>query len=295
MTELAIRQESAVELHAPAAPTANIARLSDWAAEARAAAQLAASLCKTSFVPDHFRDKPEETTAAILTGHELGLSPMAALRAIYVFKGTPGIYAKTMVAVLLSQGHEVWVESQSDDSVTVCGRRKGTTHVNRCTWDRARVVKAKLTNNAKYQENPQQMLYARAASEACRETAPDALLGMPYAVEEIEDFDDRPIRAEVVSVPRVTAAEILGTDPAPVVEPPIESGPPVEWLSEAQMKKLHIELNEHGMADRDKGLAFISLTLGRDVDTTKMLTKQDAMVVIDKLMGMPRPAKDAES
>jgi len=51
---------------------------------------------------------------------------------------------------------------------------------------------------------------------------------------------------------------------------------------------LHALLNEHGMGERDKGLDFISLTLMRDVDTTKTLSKADASVVIDRLMAMPK-------
>ncbi len=291
MTELAIRTEpTALEQYQGTA----VASLATWALEAQAAHTLAEQLCETSFVPKHFFKKPLETAAAILTGHELGLSPMAAVRAIFVFNGTPGMYAKAMVAVLQSKGHNVWIVEQSDDKVIVRGQRKGSPHVYETTWDRARVVKAKLTGNAKYQESPQQMMVARGQAEISRQVAPDALFGIPYAIEEIEDFDDRPIRAEVVTAPRVTIAELTASPAASEPEPDTEAAPPVEWLSEAQMKKLHIELNEHGMADRAKGLAFISLTLGRDVDTTKMLTKQDAMVVIDKLMSMPRPPKDAE-
>lgn len=191
------------------APTATIASLAHWAAEARAAHALATSLCATSFVPKHFRDKPAEATAAILTGHELGLSPLASLRAIFVFNGVPGMYAKAMVGVVQSQGHEVWIEEQSDERVIVCGRRKDSEHVYRTVWDRDRVVKAKLTGNAKYQETPQQMMTARGQAEICRQVAPDALYGIPYAVEELREMrsDDADVPAEDG---RVTTAEIMG-------------------------------------------------------------------------------------
>lgn len=204
-----------------------------WAQAADAAHQVAQRLVVTSFVPDHFRGKPAEAAAAILTGAELGLKPMAALRAIFVIKGTPGMYAKAMVAVVQSRGHEVWAEEQSDERVVMCGKRKGSANVVKTTWDRARVVKAKLTANAKYQDNPQQMMVARGQAEICRQIASDALHGVPYAVEELEDFE--PIRAEVVQPKPVTAAEILGTMPAAEaspagVEPPGER----DWPEAAQ-------------------------------------------------------------
>lgn len=227
MSEIAVRNEPTAEVQL--APTAAIASLAHWAGEARAAHTLALSLCKTSFVPKHFINKPEEAAAAILTGHELGLSPMASLRAIFIIGGTPGMYAKVMVAVVQAQGHDVWVEEQSDERVVVCGQRKGSTHVARTVWDRARVVKAKLTSNAKYAETPQQMMTARGQAEICRQIAPDALHGIPYSVEELRTMS--PAEAlensgsDAPAYEPVTSAELLGevVEAAPA-EAPVYAG-----------------------------------------------------------------------
>jgi hypothetical protein len=214
MTELATREPNprAVET---TTRSATLSTLADWAEEVRAAGTIAEGLCRTSFVPKHFQGKPAETAAAILTGFELGLSPMAAVRSIFIIGGTPGMYAKAMVAVVQAQGHEVWAEEQSDERVVVCGRRKGSATVVSTVWDRARVTKAKLTGNAKYQESPQQMMVARGQAEICRQIASDALHGIPYAVEEL---DDMPPVVATATVGRVTAAEILGTE-VPEPEP----------------------------------------------------------------------------
>lgn len=213
MTEIAIREDQPAAVEpAPVqlAPTSTIASLATWAGEARAAHTLATSLVSTSFVPAHFRGKPAEATAAILTGHELGLSPMASLRAIFVISGTPGMYAKAMVAVVMSQGHEVWVEEQTDERVVVCGRRKGSEHIARTVWDTARVNKAKLRTNSKYTDSPQQMMTARGQAEICRQIAPDALHGIPYAVEELRDMRSDDADTPAVEDGRITSAEILG-------------------------------------------------------------------------------------
>jgi hypothetical protein len=211
-TAVAVREDetpTAVAVtHTPAMPVM-VASLGQWVAEATAAHTLARALVKTSFVPRHFRDKPEEAAAAILTGFELGMSPLASLRAIFLIGGTPGMYAKSMVAVAQSRGHKVWVEEQSDDRVVVCGSRKDDPeHVFRTVWDRARVVKAKLTGNSKYQENPQQMMTARGQAEISRQVAADALHGIPYSVEELEDFTPEE-RAAIPATAPVTVAEIL--------------------------------------------------------------------------------------
>lgn len=282
MNDVAIRTDNASAVALPMTPT--IASLVDWAAELQAAGSLAETICKTSFVPEHFRGKPAETAAAILTGHELGLSPMASVRSIFVIKGTPGMYAKAMVAVVQAAGHQVWADEQSDDRVVMCGRRKGTSEVVRTTWDRARVEKAKLTSNAKYQENPQQMMVARGQAEICRQIAADALHGVPFAAEELEDM--APIRASA-HVSR--AAEVLGVQqPDDDEEPSTEDG--VVMMTGPQSRKLFALLKEKGYSDRDLALMFIAGVIGREISSRNELTKQDAMDVIDALEQEETPA-----
>ncbi len=278
MNELAVRADNAAALAIPASPT--MASLVEWAAEASAAHGLAQSLCKTSFVPEHFRNKPDETAAAILTGFELGLSPMAAVRAIFVIKGTPGMYAKAMVAIVQGQGHEVWADEQSDDRVVVCGRRKGSDRVVSTTWDRKRVEKAKLTSNAKYQESPQQMMVARGQAEICRQIAADVLFGIPYAVEELDDFTPAAVSAPAA---RVTTAEILGSARPTEEEAVTVNDDGVVMMTNPQQRKLFALLKEKGYADKDLALVFIAGQIGREIESRNELTKQDAIVVIDAL------------
>lgn len=228
MTEVAVRDDNTGDVERPGTP-AGIARLADWATEARAAHTLAVSLCKTSFAPVHFRGKPEETTAAILTGHDLGMSPMAALRSIYVIQGTPSMYAHAMRAVVQARGHSIWEEEVSPTRVVVRGHRQGEPDkVRESVWTMERARTAGLLSNAHYSKNPSNMLTARATAEVCRLIAADALLGIPYAVEELQTEPGR-IRATVEPSPRVTAAEILGApEPAPVVDELPADAAPVE-------------------------------------------------------------------
>src|SRR3954468_3900343 len=89
-----------------------------WADAASAAHRLAAPLVTTDFVPAHFRPKGNSdealkqaqasATAAVLFGAEAGLSPLQALQGIYVIGGKPAMYARTLLAVTLAQGHDVW-------------------------------------------------------------------------------------------------------------------------------------------------------------------------------------------
>jgi hypothetical protein len=186
MTEIATTQSTnGTEPAAHIALPSTASMIQNAAQDLTAAHYLAKALCNTSFAPTHFRGKPEEGAAAIMYGDTIGLDPLAALQNIFMISGKPGLYARTMVAIVLSKGHEVWTEEDTPQKVTVCGRRKGTDKIERSEWTIERARVAGYTNNAKYKTDPQAMLYARAAGDVARKVAPDALLGMAYNVEEL--------------------------------------------------------------------------------------------------------------
>ena len=161
--------------------------LAAWAGAMGDAMTLAKGLAGTAFVPSHFQGKPADTAVAIMKGAALGLDPVAALEAIYVISGKPALYARSMVALVLARGHEVWTEEADATKVTVKGRRHGSSHVEESTWDVARVKAAGLDRNRQYAAHPEAMLYARAAADVCRRVAPDVLAGLSYGVEELQE------------------------------------------------------------------------------------------------------------
>lgn len=161
--------------------------LAAWAGAMGDAMTLAKGLAGTAFVPSHFQGKPADTAVAIMKGAALGLDPVAALESIYVISGKPALYARSMVALVLARGHEVWTEEADATRVTVKGRRHGSSHVEESTWDVARVKAAGLDRNRQYAAHPEAMLYARAAADTCRRIAPDVLAGLSYGVEELQE------------------------------------------------------------------------------------------------------------
>jgi hypothetical protein len=229
MSELAIRDETPLELGG----------LVQWAEEARAAASIAHSLAKTPFVPNSLRSTDRDhgyditvanITAAILTGRELNLQPMASLRSIDVIQGTPAMRALLMRALVQSAGHDVWTEKESASEVVVCGRRHGSDKTEKSTWTIGRAQQLGLTGKDNWKKQPQAMLVARATAEVCRRVAADVLLGLPYAVEEL-DGDT----AEVAEPPkRRTARRQPPPEPVPVEEPALDepAGPASEAVFE---------------------------------------------------------------
>jgi|GEM_PF-1613663 len=188
MTIQPMTQSGPVEMAGgnPLGTSAGTIQLAEWAAELGAAHQLGTALCKTAFVPKDFMGKPEAAAAAILAGKSLGLDPMNALSNIFVVHGRPALYARTMTALVMAQGHEVIRTEASPERVTVSARRKGQQQWQDFVWTIGRAKTAGYTSNSKYQSDPIAMLTAKAQAEACRTIAPDVLAGMPYSAEEME-------------------------------------------------------------------------------------------------------------
>jgi len=270
-----------VELHRP--------DLNEWAANLAAAHTIGSALCTTSFAPAHFRGKPDEAAAAILYGSEVGFTPTQALQNLYVIGGKPALYARPMVAIVQAAGHEVWTEDKTDELVTVAGRRRGTPHIIRETWTLARAQRAGYTNNKKYQTDPQAMLYARAASDVCRQIAADALAGMAYSVEELQLEHVEATAARPRGLDAVRAAAGAGTgEPETVVatveaERPgdVDGGDPISDRTRRKMFALLAKVDPN--ADDDTQRKGMSLVLGREITSRADLTEEDAHAVIAAL------------
>ena len=297
--EIALREVNSPAEITTTGPDPTGGRLVAWAEGLAAAHRIGSALCQTAFAPKHFAGKPEEAAAAILFGDEVGLSPTQALRSIHVISGTPGLYAKTMVALVQSHGHEVWTELDTAEKVVVCGRRKGTDHVERAEWTVARARKAGYTTNKKYETDPQAMLYARAASDVCRKIAADALAGLAYSSEELELEASVPATRTVTrsgekrTVARKTVAAVpdepdepsLDDEPAtPAAETEPEPAESTDAITDAQKRKIMARFNELGIEKRENRLDLTrALIDAPTITSANELTKDQASVLIDLL------------
>lgn len=220
MTELALPDEpnetapAVAEQPQNEAPTAGSSELVQWAHDARQAYAVAQSLANTSFA-GQFKNKPEEITAVILAGQELGLKPMASLKSVDVIQGQPALRAHAMRAVVQTHGHEIELVESTDDKCVMRGRRKGAENWQTVEWTIERAQQLGLTGKDQWKKQPKTMLIARATGELSRLIAADALHGMPYVAEELEGT----VHAEVVDTPapkrRLSVAELTATDGQP--------------------------------------------------------------------------------
>jgi hypothetical protein len=263
-------------------------RLGEWANSAQAAYSVAESLVKTSFVPESFRGKPYEATAAILAGLELGLDPMASLRSFDVIQGQAAPRAITLRAVAQAHGHELVVDESTNTRCVMRGRRAGSQDWQKVVWtmDRAKALGVTGKNNWKVQ--PQSMLVARATSELARLIAADAILGIGYSAEEIADGADVHDDSAVVvdDAPKTTrrrrsapaALEAAAEDEPDEPPPPTDDKP-----SAAQTKMAMATFKDAGIEDRDDRLKATSAFVGHPVASWSELTRDEASTVIDAL------------
>lgn len=300
MSTLAIRDDAHRDMTIPAPgggvdPTGG--RLVAWAEGLSAAHRIASALCSTAFAPAHFRGKPDEAAAAILFGDEIGFSPTQALNNIHVISGKPGMYARAMVALVQSKGHEVWTEESTPVKVVVCGRRRGTQHTERDEWTIDRARKAGYTSNKKYEQDPQAMLYARAASGVCRRIAADALAGLAHTVEELE-LDEKPQTRTVTrgstgggKVQRrpAPAAPEPGFDQDDAPAPAPTEGETGEAATEDQLKRIGALFPDAGLPDgrttegKERRRGYITRVIDRDIEKAADLTTAEADTVIAAL------------
>lgn len=229
MTDVAVRDENqAGEAQQPPAG-AETSALVLWAYAAREANRIAHSLAATSFVPASLRGKPQDITAAILAGQELGLQPMATLRSMDVIQGTPALRAHAMRGLVQSRGHAIQLVESTDKLCTMRARRKGEDEWQEVTWTIEQAQQLGLLGKDQWKKQPKNMLVARCTGAICRLVAADVLYAMPYAAEELEGDSDRgaPIRATTT---RAGAAEIMANAAAarqeakPVSAPPADTG-----------------------------------------------------------------------
>jgi hypothetical protein len=269
--------------------TGSLRRLEAEALAMDKAVKLARGLSATRMVPEHFQQgkNGEQATwdlaAAILYGAELGLSAPQSAQNIFVVKGKPAVYARTMAAQVMHAGYKLEEIEASDQRVM--WRAYRDTRTAESEWTIERAQQAGYTVNARYQSNPQEMLRAKCIAEVCRILFPDVLLGMAYTVEELQ--------LENVTVQRVVKQGSRGTAKLREIadnaqarngvvdgEPQdAEEVPPEPTVDVAEIRKLY---KEHKGLAGTALLADLNEFLQRDVPVkaVKDITPEEAELLL---------------
>jgi hypothetical protein len=150
------------------------------------AVKLASTLAKSTIVPMHFRNKPEEIFAALVMGAELGFQPMQSLNSIVLIQGSATLKASTMLALARAKVKDLQVEiTEKENEVVVTVKRNGDSYI--ATWNDSKAAAMGLLSKDNYKKQKMTMFRWRGISEALRIICPDILQGL-YSAEEMDDL-----------------------------------------------------------------------------------------------------------
>ena len=160
------------------------------------------------------------------------------------------------------------------------------------------------------------MLSARATAELCRLLFPDALGGVTYTPDEVEETEAAPAtvtvsRARKAPEPVAEPAVVMTEDgpvafnpdtgemgdpaeivDAEIVEPEPAPEPRHDGPTAAQTKMMGALMREVGLTDRDAALRFVSDAVGREVASRNDLSRKEAGDVIDALTELKALGED---
>jgi hypothetical protein len=284
-----------------------------WIAVVGPVAKLADYIARTEFTPKAMRGNAPAVAATILTGRELGMGPLTALRSLDVIEGSVQMKTKAILARIFQAGHRVeWLEGTDKACEVRIERGDGLTTAQ-VRWTIADAQRAELAGKAVWRRYPRAMLRNRALSECAELACPDVILGMevgedvgPVGASEPSRVVQVTQQANPATTTPPQAPEpapdhwpvAVDTEPAQVAEvvpEPVEAEivpEPADLITPAQLRKLgaligQLEDLEGRKLDRDERRRLIGAMAGHpDPDalaSAKDLTKTAASTAIDQL------------
>lgn len=259
-------------------------------------ARVATMMAKSGF----FKDASDAAQAGvkIMAGQAWGIDPFSAMSGIHVIQGKATVGAHLMAAKVKGSGKYDYRVREMTDQVCSIEYFEAGESLGVSTFSLEDAKKAGTQNLTKF---PRNMLFARAMSNGQRWFCPDVFTTPVYTPEEMGAKVD----AEG-NVLDVTARDVHPPEAAPVTkrlevepiaegdgvsfddltsdEPEVEQGRlDVEPITGAQLKALHTIGSKLGVGSdqRDDFRAFIADIIGRPLASSKDLTKQEAMTLLD--------------
>lgn len=177
--------------------------------------KLSESLIKAGdFVPAHFKGNPHAVTAAMITGKELGLSPMASLRGLYVVRGNVGVSYDVIVGLLRSHGYRIdWINTDASSATIKLTHKDGSSMQMSYTKEDAKIA-GLWGGGVGWKNHPATMLRARCVSNAARAFAGEILSGV-YCEDEIQEIAREEKVVEVQASPTSGNETLLSALNAP--------------------------------------------------------------------------------
>ena len=163
--------------------------------------KLAEVLSRSGLVPRALAGKPSDVFLILMTGHEFGMSPTAALRSVHVINGMPSMSADARVAIARRSGEVKYFDLVKSDATeaTYTTMRKRASAPATMTFTAEDVRRAGLAGKDNHKNYTAAMLRARCKSALVTAVYGDLLTGIA-ATEELQAIPAEPdARAEEVA------------------------------------------------------------------------------------------------
>lgn len=152
--------------------------------------------------------EPEQALALMLIAQAEGQHPAIAARDYHIIQGRPALKADAMLARFQNSGGKVEWQEYTDERVTgVFSHPAGGSVPITWTLDQAKHI-GLVKPGSGWVKYPRAMLRSRCISEGIRSVYPGCVSGT-YSVEEVQDFDDKPAKANPPEVKDMGAAEVV--------------------------------------------------------------------------------------
>lgn len=214
------------------------------------------ALAKSGLVPRDYIDHPENMIVTVMSGAEIGIPPMAAIRLYHLMDGVPRLSAEGIRAVIMSHPAIDYFEVATcdDTQATWIGRRRGRPEKS-VTWTIDRAKRAGLLDRknrdgspGNWQKYTQDMLNARASMQLGRLIAPEIIAGMVSREEALDgDFIDAQAteRPAAVAFSAPPAAVVQAIRDQPTQPIPTTTSPAAVSGQARARKKNEPAVNEH--------------------------------------------------
>jgi hypothetical protein len=179
-------------------------------------------------LPQAYRGKPANVLLAVGLGAAMGLTPSEALYRIDVIQGKPTASAELIAANVRKAGHKLRVRPGRDSCTAQIIRADDPDFTFEVTRDMNWAKEMGLASKDNYKKQPGTMLQWRAISAVARLACPEALYGVAYTADELEDLGER----RDLAVPSPSAVSALAqaaaaSEPARKAEPePVSESEP---------------------------------------------------------------------
>ncbi|MDU4692648.1 MAG: hypothetical protein E6Y12_03015 [Dermabacter sp.] len=223
-----------------------------------------------SILPKAYQGNPANALVAINLGSAMGLAPAESLYRIDVIGGTPSASAELVASNVRKAGHKLRVHvDEANMSVTAqIIRADDPDYTYEVKRDMKWAQEMGLAGKDNYKKQPLTMLQWRAITAVARLAASEALYGVGYTADELQEVQT-PAR------PRASAADFTN-------EPAEDAA--VAAPSDAQVKRMWAGLRSR--IDETQHRNFMEDVVGHPIESSKTLTADEVAKIIDAVEGM---------